>query len=123
MKSPTGRTVTSNPNLQGIPVRTEEGKRIREAFIAHPDTTFKIDQLIAALKEAGIKFTIKDDRRESCERRGCLQASVHLFAAVNGRANVNIAASFFGVWEGKCAHEDYMPRNEYLRELLEENKS
>lgn len=79
---------------------------------------YKIDQLIAMLKKAGVKFTIKDDRKASCKRRGCLQASVHLFAAAGGYSNVNIAASFFGVWEGKCTREDYMPKNKYLRELL-----
>ncbi len=43
----TGRLASTDPNLQNIPVRTEEGRRIRQAFVAPPGRRAPVGRLLA----------------------------------------------------------------------------
>ena len=64
----TGRLSSSEPNLQNIPVRTEEGRRIRKAFVAPPG------QLLLAADYSQIELRIMAHLSGD---KGLLQAFAH----------------------------------------------
>jgi DNA polymerase-1 len=79
----TGRLSSNEPNLQNIPVRNAEGRRIREAFIAGPD------QLIVSADYSQIELRIMAH----------LSRDANLLSAFSGGEDVHrhTASEVFGV--------------------------
>ncbi|OYV24948.1 MAG: DNA polymerase I, partial [Halothiobacillus sp. 20-54-6] len=87
----TGRLSSSNPNLQNIPIRSEEGRRIRLAFVAEPGHC-----LIAA-----------DYSQIELRIMAHLSGDARLCAAFAGGEDVHraTAAEVFGVAEGAVSSD------------------
>ena len=125
----TGRLASNDPNLQNIPVRTAEGRRIREAFIAYPGTSIVSadysqielrimahlshdENLIKAFREgadvhrhtAAEVFGIEQDAVTSEQRR---YAKVINFGLIYGMSVFGLAAQL-GIERG--AARQYMER-------------
>jgi len=79
----TGRLSSNEPNLQNIPIRTEEGRRIRQAFIAPP----------------GYKILAADYSQIELRIMAHLSGDAGLLAAFHGNQDVHraTAAEVFGV--------------------------
>jgi DNA polymerase-1 len=83
----TGRLSSSDPNLQNIPIRTEDGRRIRQAFVA-PD---------------GWKIVAADYSQIELRIMAHLSGDAGLLAAFHGGQDVHraTAAEVFGVPQGE----------------------
>ncbi len=79
----TGRLSSNDPNLQNIPIRTEEGRRIRQAFVA----------------PAGYKILAADYSQIELRIMAHLSGDAGLLAAFHGNQDVHraTAAEVFGV--------------------------
>ncbi|HSP56810.1 MAG TPA: DNA polymerase I, partial [Halomonas sp.] len=87
----TGRLSSSDPNLQNIPIRTLEGRRIRQAFVARPG------YCIVAADYSQIELRIMAHLSED---KGLLDA------CAEGRdSNAATAAEVFGVPLEKVSHD------------------
>jgi DNA polymerase-1 len=73
----TGRLSSSDPNLQNIPVRTEEGRRVRQAFVASPGS------VLAALDYSQIELRIMAhlSKDEGLRKAFAEDQDIHRFTA------------------------------------------
>lgn len=146
----TGRLSSINPNLQNIPVRSEDGKRIRECFIAEPGKSFVsadyaqfelrlaaalsgdqqlIDDFNSGLdihtKTASDAFNIPMELVTKSQRRA---AKVINFGVLYGMSAKGLAdAADMSFKEAKAFIENYFelraPIREYLDKTLEQGRT
>lgn len=144
----TGRIASSDPNLQNIPIRTETGRRIREAFVAGPryEELMSVDysqiemRIMAHLsKDAGLIDAFNSG--EDLHRTMASQVFEVQLDQVDSDLRSRIKATSYGlayglspyglsrqlgvsVEEARTLHKQYFERfggvGRYLREVVEE---
>ena len=88
----TGRLSSSNPNLQNIPIRTELGRRIREAFVAGEPEWLLVSADYSQIELRIMAHLSEDPRLMEAFRRG-------------GDIHTETAALIFGVPAGLVASD------------------
>ncbi len=103
----TGRLSSSNPNLQNIPARTEEGKLIRRAFIA-PDRYLLLSADYSQIELRVLAHLSKDKTLIDAFRNGAdihSQTASHLFGVPENEVNDSLRSKAkainFGIIYGK----------------------
>jgi DNA polymerase I-like protein with 3'-5' exonuclease and polymerase domains/5'-3' exonuclease len=129
----TGRISSRNPNLQNIPVRSEQGKRIRQAFIAPKGSVFvaadysQIELRVAA-HLSGDPVMVeafksgKDFHAETAERMGVDRrvAKIINFSILYGKGAFGFAQDLgISVAEAKEYIEQYFVTFKVLREYID----
>ncbi len=141
----TGRLSSSEPNLQNIPVRTEEGRRIRKAFIASPGKVLLSadysqielrimahlsgdERLIEAFRKgedihtstAAVIFDRPLDAVTAVERR---QAKTVNFGVMYGMGSVSLGKQLgIASADAKIFIENYFERFSGVRRFIERTK-
>jgi len=89
---PTGRLSSDNPNLQNIPIRTERGRKIRQAFIPRSDDFLLLSSDYSQI-ELRIMASMSEDK--------------HMMEAFEQGADIHTAtaAKVFGVPESEVTRE------------------
>ena len=146
----TGRLSSINPNLQNIPVRSEDGKRIRECFIAEPGKSFVsadyaqfelrlaaalsgdqqlIDDFNSGLdihtKTASDAFNIPMELVTKNQRRAAKVINFGVLYGMSAKGLADVADMSFK--EAKAFIENYFelraPIREYLDKTLEQGRT
>jgi DNA polymerase I-like protein with 3'-5' exonuclease and polymerase domains/5'-3' exonuclease len=129
----TGRISSRNPNLQNIPIRSEEGRRLRAAFVAKPGHLFvaadysQIELRVAAhlADEPAMKEVFKEGRDfhdETAKRMGVDRrvAKIINFSILYGKGAFGFAKDLgITVPEAKKYIEQYFQTYHKLREYLD----
>ena len=129
----TGRISSRNPNLQNIPIRSEQGRRLRKAFIAKPGHVLvaadysQIELRVAAhlADEPAMKEVFAEGRdfhEETAKRMGVDRrvAKIINFSILYGKGAFGFAKDLgISVAEAKAYIEQYFTTYSKLRQYLD----
>jgi DNA polymerase-1 len=118
----TGRLSSSDPNLQNIPVRTEAGRRIREAFVPEPGWRFlsadysQVElRVLAHLAEEPALIEAFERGEDIHRRTAALVAGLEpeeVTPEMRSRAKAVNFGILYGMSEFRLAREQHMSREE-----------
>ncbi|HSE55692.1 MAG TPA: DNA polymerase I, partial [Nocardioidaceae bacterium] len=103
----TGRLSSTDPNLQNIPIRTEEGRRIREAFMVGEGTDGTSFELLLTADYSQIEMRIMAHLSEDAELIAAFQSGTDFHAATASRVFSVPVAEVTGAMRAKIKAMNY----------------